>query len=84
MRSPTQLGRVGGLAVLGLAAAEVLIMMAKKAYKDRVALEEALDAGVRLTPLVVVNVTPADGEVTGVRVPLAQNRWGPDVVMPLF
>ena len=56
----------------------------EKAYKRTLALEEALNADVRLTPLVVVNVAPASGEVTSVKIPLPQNAWGPNVVMPIF
>jgi hypothetical protein len=63
---------------------EVVISRAEKPYKDTLALAEALDASVRLTPLVVAEVPPAEGEVAAIRVPLPQNRWGPQVVMPLF
>lgn len=63
---------------------EVVFARAAKAYKPTLALEEALSADVRLTPLVVVSVGPASGEVTSVRVPLPQNAWGPNVVMPIF
>ncbi|MFQ5926665.1 MAG: methyltransferase, partial [Terriglobia bacterium] len=63
---------------------EVVFSRAAKPYKDDLALEEALDPGVRLTPLVIVDVLPATGEVTRVRVPLPQNAWGPNVVMPLL
>ena len=63
---------------------ELVFARAAKAYKPTLALEEALNADVRLTPLVVVNVAPASGEVTSVRVPLPQNAWGPHVVMPIF
>jgi hypothetical protein len=63
---------------------EVVLSRAEKAYKPTLALEDALDADVRLTPLVVVNVVPASGEVTTVKIPLPQNVWGPKVVMPVF
>ncbi|MFQ5701834.1 MAG: methyltransferase family protein [Acidobacteriota bacterium] len=63
---------------------EVVIARAEKPYKNGLALEEALDAGVRLTPLVVAQVAPAGGPVESVRIPLPRNRWGPRVVMPLF
>lgn len=63
---------------------EVVFARAAKAYKPTLAFEEALNADVRLTPLVVVSVAPASGEVTSVRVPLPQNAWGPNVVMPIF
>jgi protein-S-isoprenylcysteine O-methyltransferase Ste14 len=62
---------------------EVVLSVAAKPYKDSLPLDEALDAGVRLTPLVVAEVTPTAEEVA-VKVPLPQNRWGPRVVMPLF
>jgi hypothetical protein len=63
---------------------EVVFARAAKAYKPTLPLEEALNPGVRLTPLVVVSVAPASGEVTGVRIPLPRNAWGADVVMPIF
>ena len=62
---------------------EVVFSVAEKSYKDSLPLDEALDAGVRLTPLVVAEVTPTADEVA-VKVPLPQNRWGPNVVMPIF
>ena len=63
---------------------ELVFARAGKAYNRTLALEGALNAGVRLTPLVVVSVVAASGEVTSVRVPLPQNAWGPNVVMPIF
>jgi hypothetical protein len=63
---------------------EVVLSRAEKAYRERLLLGEALDAGVRLIPLAVVSVVPPSGEVTGVQIPLPQNRWGPGVVMPVF
>ncbi|HET7853993.1 MAG TPA: isoprenylcysteine carboxylmethyltransferase family protein [Candidatus Methylomirabilis sp.] len=63
---------------------ELVFSRAEKPYRERLALEDALDADVRLTPLLVVNVNPASGEITGVHTPLPQNAWGPKVVMPLF
>jgi protein-S-isoprenylcysteine O-methyltransferase Ste14 len=62
---------------------EVVLSAAEKPYKDSLSLDEALDAGVRLTPLLVAEVTPTADEVA-VKVPLPQNRWGPKVVMPIF
>jgi hypothetical protein len=63
---------------------EVVFSRAEKPYKDDLALEEALDASVRLTPLVVADVIPTTGEVARVRIPAPQNAWGPKVKMPLF
>ncbi len=63
---------------------EVVLSRAEKAYRERLALDEALDAGVRLIPLAVVSIAPASGEVTAVQIPLPQNRWGSSVVMPVF
>jgi protein-S-isoprenylcysteine O-methyltransferase Ste14 len=63
---------------------EVVFSRAVKPYKEELSLDEALDASVRLTPLVVVDVEPSTGEVPRVRVPLPQNLWGPNVVMPLL
>jgi len=63
---------------------ELVFARAGKAYNRTLALEGALNPDVRLTPLVVVSVVAASGEVTSVRVPLPRNAWGPDVVMPIF
>lgn len=63
---------------------ELVFSRAEKPYRDAVAFEEALDADVHLTPLIVVNVHPASGEIRGVQIPLSQNAWGRHVVMPLF
>jgi protein-S-isoprenylcysteine O-methyltransferase Ste14 len=63
---------------------EVVLSRAEKAYREHLGLGEALDAGVRLIPLVVVGVVPASGEVRAVQMPLPQNRWGRGVVMPVF
>jgi protein-S-isoprenylcysteine O-methyltransferase Ste14 len=63
---------------------QVVFSRAEKPYAETLPLAEALDASVRLTPLVVVDVEPEGGEVVDVRVPLPQNRWGPQVVMPIF
>ena len=63
---------------------EVVISRAQKPYKTDLPLGEVLDAGVRLTPLVVAEVSPGGAEVSEVRVPPPQNRWGSHVVMPLF
>ncbi len=63
---------------------QVVFSGAVKAYKERIALEEALDAGVLTTPIVVIDITPDTHEITGSFVPIEQNIWGPNVVMPLF
>jgi len=63
---------------------EVILSRARKLYKSELPLDEALDPGVVLTPLAVAVVEPATGKVTAVRIPLPQNQWGPEVVMPLF
>lgn len=63
---------------------EVVFSQAEKPYRAGLALNEALDVDVRLTPLLVVNVIPRSSEATGVRIPLPQNAWGPNVIMPLF
>ncbi len=63
---------------------EVVFSRAEKPYGGALALDEALDPDVRLTPLVVVDVSPESRAVSDVRVPLPQNRWGPQVVMPVF
>lgn len=63
---------------------EVVLARAQKPYREELSLREALDADVRLTPLVVAEVEPGSGAVLNVRVPLPQNHWGPKVTMPVF
>lgn len=63
---------------------DVVFSRAAKPYRARLALEEALDVDVRLTPLAVVSVAPASGAVTQFLIPLPQNAWGARVVMPLL
>jgi protein-S-isoprenylcysteine O-methyltransferase Ste14 len=63
---------------------KLVFSQAEKAYKKDLPLEEALDASVRIKPLVVVDVVPSNGEIGDILVPLPQNFWGPNVVMPLF
>ncbi len=63
---------------------EVVFSRAEKPYKMGLGLDEALDASVRLTPLVVARVRPATGTVETVHVPLPQNVWGPNVLMPIL
>jgi hypothetical protein len=63
---------------------QLVFSQAEKAYKDELALDETLDAGVRKKPLVVVDVVASTGEVSDVLIPLPQNRQGPDVVMPVL
>lgn len=63
---------------------ELVFSRVEKPYRKGLVLEDALDVDVRLTPLLVVSIRPARGEVMSVRVPLPQNAWGPKVVMPLF
>ena len=63
---------------------QVVISRAEKPYKKELSFNEALDASVRLTPLVVADLSPSGTSVDSVRTPLPQNRWGPRVVMPIF
>jgi hypothetical protein len=63
---------------------EVVFSRAQKPYREELSLQEALDADVRLTPLVVAEVQPVTGEVLDVRVPLPQNHWGAKVTMPVL
>ena len=63
---------------------EVVFSRATKGYKGTIELEEVLDPGVHLTPLLVVTVSAVSDEVIRVVVPLPQNAWGENVVMPLF
>jgi len=63
---------------------QVVISRANKPFKEVLPFDEILDASVRLTPLVVADVQPREAEVVEVRIPLPQNRWGSQVVMPVF
>jgi protein-S-isoprenylcysteine O-methyltransferase Ste14 len=63
---------------------KIVFSRAEKPYKATLPLVESLDAGVRTIPLVVVSFLPSTKKVYGVIVPLPQNNWGPQVVMPLF
>lgn len=63
---------------------QVVFSLASKAWKRQLAPAEALDPGVQLTPVVVVDIIPSNKEIVGVRYPQPRNAWGPDVVMPLF
>jgi protein-S-isoprenylcysteine O-methyltransferase Ste14 len=63
---------------------ELVFSRVEKAYQPNLALTDALDAGVRLIPLLVVDVLPAMAQVVRIHVPPPQNAWGPNVVMPLF
>ncbi len=63
---------------------ELVFSRASKPYKEGLALEEALDVSVRLTPVLVVEVVPGAGTITDIHVPLPQNAWGPSVVMPIL
>ena len=63
---------------------QVVLSKAAKPFKETITLDEVTDPSVRLTPFLVVDFRPSTGEVEEVRVPLPQNRWGPQVVMPIF
>jgi protein-S-isoprenylcysteine O-methyltransferase Ste14 len=65
-------------------AVKIVFSRAEKPYKPTLPLAESLDAGVRLTPLVVATFLPSNKQVTNIFVPLPQNNWGPQVVMPLL
>ncbi len=63
---------------------KIVFSRVEKPYKTTLPLAESLDAGVRTTPLVVVSFLPSTKKVFGVIVPLPQNIWGPQVVMPFL
>ncbi len=65
-------------------AVKIVFSRVEKPYKTTISLEESLDAGVRMTPLVVATVLPSTKQVSGVIVPPPQNSWGPQVVMPFL
>jgi protein-S-isoprenylcysteine O-methyltransferase Ste14 len=65
-------------------AAKIVFSRAEKPYKTTLPLAESLDAGVRMIPLVVVSYQPVTKQVISVIIPLPQNIWGPQVVMPLL
>lgn len=90
MPSSVPADREGGRPLMGVdpesasEPVEVVFSRAEKPYKNRWALTEALDVDVRLTPLVVAKIVAANEEVRNVRIPLSQNAWGRNVVMPVF
>jgi len=63
-------------------AVKIVFSRVEKPYKTTISLEESLDAGVRMIPLVVATVLPSTKQTFGVIVPSPQNNWGPQVVMP--
>jgi protein-S-isoprenylcysteine O-methyltransferase Ste14 len=63
-------------------AVEIVFSRGEKPYKTTISLEESLDAGVRMIPLVVARVLPSTKQTFGVIAPPPQNNWGPQVVMP--
>ncbi len=63
---------------------EVVVSYAASAYRPDLSLEDVLDPGVRLIPLAVLSVDPRSGIASGFFVPLPQNAWGAQVVMPIF
>jgi len=63
-------------------AVKIVFSRVEKPYKTTISLEESLDAGVRMIPLVVATVLPSAKQTFGVIVPQPQNNWGPHVVMP--
>ena len=65
-------------------AVKIVFSKVEKPYKTTISLEESLDAGVRMIPLVVATVLPSAKQTFGVIVPPPQNIWGPQVVMPFL
>ena len=65
-------------------AVKIVFSRAEKPYKTTLTLAESLDAGVRMIPLVVVSYQPLTKQVFSVIIPLPQNIWGPQVVMPFL
>ena len=63
---------------------KVVFSRAEKPFKDDLSLDEALDASVRLIPLVVAYVEDNGKKLARVEIPLPQNDYGPKVVMPLM
>jgi hypothetical protein len=63
---------------------KIVFSRAEKPYKTTLPLAESLDAGIRTTPLVVISFLPSTKKVFGVIIPLPQNTWGPQVVMPFL
>jgi hypothetical protein len=63
---------------------KIVFSRVEKPYKTPLPLAESLDAGVRMTPLVVVSLMPSTKHVSGVIVPPPQNNLGPKVVMPFL
>ena len=63
---------------------KIVFSRVEKPYKTPLPLAESVDAGVCMTPLVVVSLMPSTKLVSSVIEPLPQNSWGPQVVMPFL
>lgn len=63
---------------------KIVFSRAEKPYKTTLPFSESLDAGVRMTPLVVATFLRSTKQVYGVIEPLPQTNWGPQVVMPFL
>lgn len=63
---------------------EVVFSRAESAYRPGLSLGEVFDSGVRLIPVAVIGVDPETGETSEFHIPLPQNAWGAEVVMPIL
>ena len=63
---------------------EVVFSRAVSTYRPELSLDEALDPGVRLIPLAVIEVNPNTGRTLEFFVPLPRNAWGAGIVMPVL
>jgi protein-S-isoprenylcysteine O-methyltransferase Ste14 len=65
-------------------AVKIVFSRVEKPYKTTLPLAESIDAGVRMTPLVVATFLPSTKQMVGVIIPPPQNNCGPQVVMPFL
>ena len=63
---------------------KIVFSRVEKPYKTTLPLAESLDAGVRMTPLVVASFLGPTKQAYGVIIPPLQNNWGPKAVMPFL
>ncbi|MCZ6691386.1 MAG: methyltransferase [Planctomycetota bacterium] len=74
-----------GFALMGrpIDSLKVVISNCRKAYNPFMTLEECLDPGVKLQPVIIVKLHATGEDEPTWQVPLRRNRWG-DIAMPIF
>ena len=63
---------------------EVVFSRAERAYSSDLSLSEVFEPGILLVPIAVIAVDPKTGATAELHLPLPQNAWGANVVMPIL